>query len=136
MFRNMCKLHNNKIYLHFCMHCPFLFRKTHLPSTLHNLETCGQSNILAQYIFKVNPIDFILSINLRNLLCISTRLWLKRKTQIWRSKKISRNWSARTNMTNIQTCISQLIEMGMTSSYFSVSTCGLIFHPWKFGCPL
>ena len=28
MSRNMCKLHNKKIYLNFCMHCLFLFRKT------------------------------------------------------------------------------------------------------------
>ena len=136
MTRNMCKLHNNKFYLHFCMHCPFLVRKTHIPSTLHNVETCGQSNILAQYIFKIIAMDFILNIKLPNLLCILTRLWLKCTTQIWRSKHFSRNWSARTNMTNIKTCISQLIEVGMTLSYFSVSTCGLIFHPWKFGCPL
>ena len=30
MYRNMCKLRNEKIYLHFCMDCPFLFRKTQI----------------------------------------------------------------------------------------------------------
>ena len=28
MSRNRCKFHNDKIYLHFCMHCPSLLRKT------------------------------------------------------------------------------------------------------------
>ena len=53
-----------------------------------------------------------------------------------RSRKISRNVSAPTNMTKIQKWISQLVKVGNTHSHFSVKACGLFLHLWKFVCPL
>ena len=49
-----------------------------------------------------------------------------------KNRSLKRLW----NMTNIQTWISQLVEVEITLSHFPVKDCGLVFHPWKFGCPI
>ena len=50
----MCKLHYNKIYLHFCMHwqchCPILFIKTHMLNIASNSMPTTSCTISSQYL--------------------------------------------------------------------------------------
>ena len=64
-FRNMCNLHNKRIYLHFCMNYPSLLRKTQLQTSgqTDQLQSCVHRRVSVLLIWSVQCIQQILCLH-------------------------------------------------------------------------
>ena len=75
--------------------------------SMHSVETCGQTNILAQHLFKT-MLQIVLLKKCKFVVYINKYLVIIHNKNC-RSRTISRNWSALTNMINIQ----RWVKMGL-----------------------